>query len=131
MVAANAEGRLAPKLVSCDVLGTLSTCAPARTLPSNRSKAIAAPRTSTSRPRESGLKSATIAHYWEPYRRYRDICRLSWAETCAAFKRRGCASLIERYFEAFGRFARFADVSATLERLADRYRLAIVSNIDD
>ena len=39
--------------------------------------------------------------------------------------------LIERYFDAFPRVTLFPDVAPTLDRLAERYRLAVVSNIDD
>ena len=48
-----------------------------------------------------------IAHYWDPYRSYRDICELSLAETF------------------------YDDVVRTLDRLSRRYKLAVVSNIDD
>jgi 2-haloacid dehalogenase len=72
-----------------------------------------------------------IAHYWEPYRRYRDICELSLAESFAHFGIKAPSQLIERYFEAFSSFRPFPDVSPTLDRLAKRYRLAVVSNIDD
>ena len=72
-----------------------------------------------------------IAHYWEPYRRYRDICGLSLAETFDHFHIHGRPRSIERYFEAFSGFALYDDVMRTLDRLARRHRLAIVSNIDD
>ncbi|HEV2958104.1 MAG TPA: HAD family hydrolase [Xanthobacteraceae bacterium] len=72
-----------------------------------------------------------IAHYWEPYRRYRDICEISLDETFAQFGLHGDARLIARYFDAFPRFALYPDVASTLERLARRCRLAVVSNIDD
>jgi 2-haloacid dehalogenase len=72
-----------------------------------------------------------IAHYWEPYRRYREICELSLAETFAHFGINGSPRLIARYFDAFPGLQLFPDVAPTLERLAGRYRLAVVSNIDD
>ena len=72
-----------------------------------------------------------IAHYWDPYRRYRDICELSLAETFAHFGLSGSPKLIERYFEAFQGFELYPDVTPTLDRLAKTYRLAVVSNIDD
>ena len=72
-----------------------------------------------------------IAHYWEPYRRYRDICELSLAESFAHFGIKAPSSLIQRYFDAFPGFKVFPDVAPTLDRLAKRYRLAVVSNIDD
>ncbi|MBX9588510.1 MAG: HAD hydrolase-like protein [Hyphomonadaceae bacterium] len=72
-----------------------------------------------------------IAHYWEPYRRYRDICELSLAETLAHYGLNGAPALIRRYFDAFPAFRLYEDVLPTLDKLASRYRLAIVSNIDD
>jgi 2-haloacid dehalogenase len=76
-------------------------------------------------------EARNIAHYGEPYRRYRDICELSLAETFAHFGLNGDARLIVRYFEAFPRFALYPDVAPTLDRLARLCRLAVVSNIDD
>jgi hypothetical protein len=39
--------------------------------------------------------------------------------------------LIHHYFDAFPGFALYPDVEETLDRLKRRFRLAIVSNIDD
>ncbi len=72
-----------------------------------------------------------IAHYWEPYRRYRDICELSLDESFAHFGLKGDPALIERYFDAFAGFALYPDVLPTLNSLARSYRIGIVSNIDD
>lgn len=72
-----------------------------------------------------------IAHYWEPYRPYKEICQLSLAETFAHFGVRGDVRAIRRYFDAFAQFQLYPDVLPSLEALARRYRLAIVSNIDD
>lgn len=72
-----------------------------------------------------------IAHYRQPYRRYKDICELSLAETFAHFGVRGRSDLIRRYFDAFSGFRLYPDVSPTLETLSRRCRLAVVSNIDD
>lgn len=72
-----------------------------------------------------------IAHYWEPYRCYRDICELSLAEAFEHFGVTGSAKLISRYFDAFSSFQLYPDAPATLDRLAGRFRLAVVSNIDD
>jgi 2-haloacid dehalogenase len=72
-----------------------------------------------------------IAHYWEPYRRYRDICELSLAETFEQHGIKGSSRLIERYFDTFHRMRLFSDVAPALDRLAGDYRLALVSNIDD
>jgi 2-haloacid dehalogenase len=73
-----------------------------------------------------------IAHYREPYRSYKEICRRSLDETFRHFGvTDGDAGLIQRYFDAFPRFTLYPDVAATLEKLASRCRLALVSNIDD
>jgi FMN phosphatase YigB (HAD superfamily) len=42
-----------------------------------------------------------IAHYWEPYRPYKEICELSLGEALAHFGIRGNPSLIHRYFDAY------------------------------
>ena len=72
-----------------------------------------------------------IAHYWEPYRPYKEICRLSLEESFAHFGLRGDGSLISYYFDAFPKFELYPDVQPTLEALVRKYKLAIVSNIDD
>jgi 2-haloacid dehalogenase len=125
------QGRLVPKLLSFDVFGTLIDV---------RAGSYAAFQSIL---RDCGAghvdvkafwehwEERNIAHYWEPYRRYRDICELSLAETFEHFGIQGSGRLIERYFDAFEGFALFPDVTATLDRLAGRYRLAVVSNIDD
>jgi 2-haloacid dehalogenase len=72
-----------------------------------------------------------IAHYWEPYRPYKEICALSLEETFAHFGVAGRGALIQRYFDAFSGFELYPDVLPTLETLGRNHRLAIVSNIDD
>jgi 2-haloacid dehalogenase len=72
-----------------------------------------------------------IAHYWEPYRTYREICELSLNETFSHFGLAGEGHLIKYYFDAFPQFFLYDDVTRTLEQLSRRYRLAVVSNIDD
>ena len=72
-----------------------------------------------------------IAHYWDPYRSYREICELSLSETFSHFNLVGDGGLIGLYFEAFPRFILYDDVARTLDRLSKRYQLAVVSNIDD
>jgi 2-haloacid dehalogenase len=72
-----------------------------------------------------------IAHYWEDYRPYKDICALSLGETFSHFGVSGEPNLISRYFDAFGGFSLYPDVLATLETLGRHHRLAIVSNIDN
>jgi len=72
-----------------------------------------------------------IARYWQPYRPYKDICALSLADTFRDFDVAANPQLIERYFAAFPSFTIFPDVAATLAKLSGRYRMAVVSNIDD
>jgi 2-haloacid dehalogenase len=131
MVVRTSQGRLAPELLSFDVFGTLVD---------TRTHSYAAFQSMLDDCGASGIdvklfwehwEERNIAHYWEPYRRYRDICELSLAETFDRHGIKGSPRLIERYFEAFPRLALFPDVAPTLDRLAERYRLAVVSNIDD
>ena len=64
--------------------------------------------------------------------RYREIGELSLEEAFENFGVvGGTADLIERYFELFPEMQLYPDVLPTLEKLAGRYRLAVVSNIDD
>lgn len=125
------EHLLAPKLLSFDVFGTLIDV---RTHSSAAFQSILDDTGS----RHIDVKlfwehweERNIAHYWEPYRRYREICELSLAETFAHFGISGSAKLIHRYFDVFPSLRLFEDVKPTLDRLAHRYRLAVVSNIDD
>ena len=74
---------------------------------------------------------ANIRRYRERYRSYKAICRDSLAEAFAHFGLRGDPALIQIYFDAYPSFVRFPDVDAVLDRLAERHRLALVSNIDD
>jgi 2-haloalkanoic acid dehalogenase type II len=74
---------------------------------------------------------ANIRRYREPYRSYKLICRDSLFETFAHFGVGGDPGLIQLYFDAYPSSARFPDVDAVLDRLAQRHRLAVVSNIDD
>ena len=73
-----------------------------------------------------------IAGYWQPYRPYKQICRESLAATFAEFGLEGGRpETIAYYFDAFQHFELYPDVVETLDTLSRRYRLAIVSNIDD
>lgn len=74
---------------------------------------------------------ANIRRYREPYRRYRDICRDSLAESFTHFGLAGDPGLIRHYFDAFAGFTKFPDVDPVLDQLAKRVKLAVVSNIDD
>jgi 2-haloacid dehalogenase len=131
MVARTSEGRLVPKLMSFDVFGTLVDTR-THTYPAFQSILTDCGAADVDvKAFWEHWEERNIAHYWEPYRRYRDICELSLSETFAHFKIKGSPRLIERYFEAFPKLALFPDVAPTLDRLAARYRLAVVSNIDD
>jgi 2-haloacid dehalogenase len=72
-----------------------------------------------------------IAHYWEPYRPYKQICELSLSEAFAHFGVTGDPALIRCYFDAFPDFETYPDVGPTLEALGKHHKLALVSNIDD
>ena len=72
-----------------------------------------------------------IKSYWEPYRPYKEICRESLAVIFEAFGVKGRPETISYYFDAFPRFELYPDVVETLDRLSGRFKLAIVSNIDD
>jgi 2-haloacid dehalogenase len=72
-----------------------------------------------------------IKAYWEPYRPYKEICRESLAATFEAFGINGDPAAISHYFDAFPGFRLYPDVADALDRLSRRFRLAIVSNIDD
>jgi 2-haloacid dehalogenase len=72
-----------------------------------------------------------IESYWGPYRPYKEICRDSLAATFEAFGIKGRPEAIGRYFDAFPKFELYPDVVDTLDRLSRRFKLAIVSNIDD
>jgi 2-haloacid dehalogenase len=72
-----------------------------------------------------------IAHYWEAYRPYKEICTLSLGEAFAHFGVSGDPAAISHYFDAFAEFQLYPDVLSTLESLSRRHRLAIVSNIDN
>src|SRR5262249_14941680 len=55
----------------------------------------------------------------------------SFRSRFAHFGLTGEGGLINHYFDAFPRFFLYDDVVRTLDRLSRRYRLAVVSNIDD
>jgi 2-haloacid dehalogenase len=125
------ETRLHPKLISFDVFGTLISVR-------DSSYGAFARILSEARAHQIDVKAfwehwehRNIAHYWEAYRSYREICELSLTETFSHFNVAGDGRLIDLYFEAFPRFFLYDDVARTLEKLSKRYKLAVVSNIDD
>jgi 2-haloalkanoic acid dehalogenase type II len=123
--------RLQPKLMSFDVFGTLVSVRDSSYDAFARILADAGAHGVDVKAFWEHWEHRNIAHYWEPYRSYRDICALSLAESFAHFGIAGDSRLIERYFDAFPRFFLYDDVARTLDRLSRRYRLAVVSNIDD
>jgi 2-haloacid dehalogenase len=77
-------------------------------------------------------EAQNIIHYSEPYRSYKEICRISLQESFEKFGiSGGVGDLIERYFALFAEMELYPDVRPTLEKLARTHRLALVSNIDD
>ena len=123
--------RLQPKLMSFDVFGTLISVRDSSYAAFERILAeVGAPHVDV-RAFWEYWEHRNISHYWESYRSYRAICELSLQEAFEHFQVKGAGRLIERYFDAFPRFFLYDDVARTLDRLSRRYRLAVVSNIDD
>src|SRR5215471_19174721 len=106
---------LHPKLISFDVFGTLisvrdsSYGAFERILSEVRAHQIDV------RAFWEHWEHRNIAHYWDPYRSYREICELSLSETFSHFNLVGDCRLIGLYFEAFPRFILYDDVARTLD----------------
>jgi 2-haloacid dehalogenase len=121
-----------PRMLSFDVYGTLVNTPPAN-LGAFQAILADAGRLDLN-PKEfySFWEQRNIAHYYEPYRTYKDICRLSLSE---AYERFGVAmgreKAIQRYFDCFSSMAFYPDVLPTLDVLARSHKLALVSNIDD
>lgn len=76
-------------------------------------------------------EDANIMAYWEPYRPYKDIVARSLEASLKHFGLNPKPGLIDHYFESFARFELFPDVLPALDSLGRRFRLALVSNIDD
>ena len=123
--------RLRPKLMSFDVFGTLISVRDSSYGAFERILSDAGAHHLDVKACWEHWEHRNIAHYWNAYRSYREICELSLAETFAHFKVAGDSRLIDRYFDAFPRFFLYDDVVRTLDQLSRHYRLAVVSNIDD
>lgn len=123
--------RLQPKLISFDVFGTLISVRESSYGAFERILDDVGANRVDVRAFWEHWEHRNIAQYWKPYRTYRQICELSLEETFAHFGLTGEGSLINHYFDAFPRFSLYDDVVRTLDRLSRRYRLAVVSNIDD
>jgi len=120
------------KLLSFDVYGTLVNTPPAN------AKAFQAILEQAGAANIDALsfynywETRNIAHYREPYRSYKAICRTSLEEAFAHFKIAGVdPSLIEHFFAICQEMQLYPDVLPTLETLRRHYRIALVSNIDD
>lgn len=122
---------LQPKLISFDVFGTLISVRDSSYGAFERILGEAGRHRVDVKAFWEHWEHRNINHYWEPYRSYREICQLSLEETFAHFGLVGEGNLINHYFDAFPRFFLYDDVVRTLDRLSGRYRLAVVSNIDD
>jgi 2-haloacid dehalogenase len=123
--------RLQPKLMSFDVFGTLISVRESSYSAFERILEDAGARHLDVKAFWEHWEHRNIAHYWDPYRSYREICELSLAETFAHFETSGDSRLIDRYFDAFPRFFLYDDVVRTLDQLSRHTKLAVVSNIDD
>jgi len=121
-----------PDLMSFDVFGTLISVRDSSYGAFERILADSHARHLDVRAFWEHWEHRNIAHYWEPYRSYREICELSLAETFAHFEVTGDSRLINRYFEAFPGFFLYEDVARTLDHLS-RGRAAwnIVTSVND
>jgi 2-haloacid dehalogenase len=121
-----------PRMLSFDVYGTLVNTPPANVRAFESILADSGRPDVDAKAFYSFWEQRNIAHYYEPYRSYKDICRLSLAEAYEKFDvAAGREESITRYFECFSSMELYPDVLRTLEVLAPRYKLALVSNIDD
>ncbi len=126
-----AASALAPTLLSFDVFGTLISVRDSSHGAFERILGATDARNIDVAEFWERWERRNIEQYWQPYRSYRAICETSLADVFASYGVRGDPRLIEHYFDAFGRFFLYDDVLPTLDRLAGRYKLAVVSNIDD
>lgn len=121
-----------PRMVSFDVYGTLVNTPPANLRAFQSILADAGRTDLDAQAFYSFWEQRNIAHYYEPYCSYKEICRLSLSE---AFEKFGVATgreeMIQRFFDCVSSMELYPDVLPTLEVLARHYRLALVSNIDD
>ena len=121
-----------PCMLSFDVYGTLVNTPPANVRAFQSILGEAGRTDLDAQAFYAFWEQRNIAHYCEPYRSYKEICRLSLSE---AYEKFGVATgreeMIQRYFECFSSMELYPDVLPTLDVLARHYKLALVSNIDD
>lgn len=122
---------LSPKLISFDVFGTLISVRDSSYGAFERILTDAHAREVDVKEFWEDWEHRNIAHYWETYRSYKQICEMSLAETFEKHEVHADSSLIKHYFDAFSEFFLYDDVLATLETLSAGHRIALVSNIDD
>jgi 2-haloacid dehalogenase len=122
---------LSPKLISFDVFGTLISVRDSSYGAFERILVDAQAQGVDVKAFWEDWEHRNIAHYWEPYRSYKQICEMSLAETFEKYGINADSSLVKHYFDAFSKFFLYDDVLATLEKLSAGHRLALVSNIDD
>jgi len=121
-----------PRMLSFDVFGTLVNTPPANARVFQGILGEAGRTDLDAKAFYAFWEQRNIAHYREPYRSYKEICRLSLAE---AFEKFGVTTgrdgMIQRYFDGFPSMELYPDVQPTLDVLARHHKLAVVSNIDD
>jgi 2-haloacid dehalogenase len=121
-----------PRMLSFDVYGTLVNTPPANARAFQSILADCGRTDLDAKAFYAFWEQRNIAHYHEPYRSYKEICRLSLSE---AFEKFGVATgreeMIQRSFESYSAMELYPDVLPTLEVLARHYKLALLSNIDD
>ncbi len=122
---------LALKFLSFDVFGTLISVREGSYAAFERILGEAGASTVDVKAFWEAWEERNIEGYMQPYRPYKDICRDSLAATFEAFGIKGNPATISYYFDAFPAFELYPDVTDTLEKLSRRFKLAIVSNIDD
>jgi 2-haloacid dehalogenase len=66
-----------------------------------------------------------------PYKPYRDVLRGVMSGLAAELRFNASAADLDVLPDSVGRWPRFADTAAALQRLSARYQLVILSNIDD
>ena len=121
-----------PYMLSFDVYGTLVNTPPANLTAFQAILADAWRPDLDPNEFYSFWEQRNFVQYREPYRTYKDICRLSLLETYEQFGvAAGRDEAIQRYFERFSSMELYPDVMPTLDVLARSYKLALVSNIDD
>jgi 2-haloacid dehalogenase len=66
-----------------------------------------------------------------PYVRYREVLERACADVCRAFGMEPTAETVRRFAASVGEWPAFADSADALTRLAERFRLGVITNCDD